>query len=206
MSAADPTAADRMRRYRQRKRDNDRNEPKNRNAKKNGRYGRRTQQLDMIKNILQELLDRNVTVVDRLRELEKEIQDLKQTVTRNGDISSVTPTTKKRAPKLDLPVPAWQPNARHFEIAHQLGHDDAWVADQAEAYFDWLANTTKKHTDFNAGFRNWLKRDPQEGTTNAKHRRLSPGDKLWLGAAQAVESYEARRRASNSLALPLLDC
>ena len=67
-----------------------------------------------------------------------------------------TPPRRQRKPKPDMAD--WKPNEDHYLRAASHGYGRAWVDDQAESYRDWNSNA-KKHSDFDAGFRNWLKKN-----------------------------------------------
>jgi len=102
----------------------------------------------------------------------------------------------------------WNPSPDHYRIAEERGYDERWVADQAERYCDWLANTKRRHKDRDRGFRNWIKTANEQRSANghAGQKKPSAVDSLYEGAARAVAAREARRRAAEPPNGPLLDC
>jgi uncharacterized protein YdaU (DUF1376 family) len=115
---------------------------------------------------------------------------------------------KKHTPKPSMDVDAWQPGDAHRLMAHELGMLGEIDA-ESDQYRCWLRNAKRPHKDLNAGFRNWLReaarRKPQVRNGNG-HAKLSPADKLFLGAARAAEAFGERERARLAAAEPLLDC
>jgi hypothetical protein len=100
---------------------------------------------------------------------------------------------------------AWMPNDQHKKVAFNKGHDPGWLDDQATLYRNHQANAKAKHKDFDKGFMNWILRSPLfEGKTN--EAKLSPVDKLYLGASRAAKAWAERERARLEADEPLLDC
>lgn len=100
----------------------------------------------------------------------------------------------------------WQPSDKHRWLVHQNHRDDAWLDDVTDRYRCWLANAKRPHTDLEAGFRNFIKARIDDEQRKSPPAKLSPVDKLYLGAARAAEAWEKRERARLALDEPLLDC
>jgi hypothetical protein len=190
MSRADPTAAARMRRYRQRLREeNDRN----------GRNGRNSVTLNRIESLekeVAELRERNVT-------LEQEIQKLKSVTQLRSVTRNATPKTKKCALPEDFTIP---PDWIEDGYAARKRHGKPWVdlTLQAEVFCNRQYSTGAIYVNWHRTWINWcLNSLVDKGEANGQ--RLSATDKFWLGAAQAAESFEARRRANHPDDDTLLD-
>ena len=88
------------------------------------------------------------------------------------------PVNGERAPK----KPALQEaTAEHRALAASLGVD---CAGEWEKYRDWLAATGKRHKDWEAGFRNWLKKARQFAPKADKHDAMSIA--IWGDRAPAL--------------------
>lgn len=104
-------------------------------------------------------------------------------------------STRARA-KSDLPED-WEPDAKTWHLADELGFtaQEAW--DQLERMRDWAKNADGgkgRKADWNAAFRNWLKRasDDRSKQPQARIQRNSTANAL---AAIDLAADEAIRRA-----------
>jgi hypothetical protein len=90
-----------------------------------------------------------------------------------------------------------------------MGYDDYWIDDQAPQFRDHHLKTEKLFTDWNACWRTWVQKAPNfqpNGKGNGTNpHKLSPVEKLYLGAARAAEAIAARERIGEPPAFPLLD-
>lgn len=71
----------------------------------------------------------------------------------------VSPTAPAKSPRKAAakPLPAdWQPTAAHRELAAELGVDCDRAADEMR---DWALSKDERKADWNAAFRNWLRRN-----------------------------------------------
>ena len=73
-------------------------------------------------------------------------------------------TTTRARPKSDMPE-GWEPDGKTWKLAEELGFtaQEAW--DQLERMRDWAKNADGgkgRKSDWNAAFRNWLKRTADE--------------------------------------------
>lgn len=62
-------------------------------------------------------------------------------------------------------APEWQPNARHFELARDLGRDERFVAEAVIEMRDWAAaeghRPIARKLSWDATFSNWMRRKAQ---------------------------------------------
>lgn len=110
---------------------------------------------------------------------------------QNGDSvdsTSKTPPGKegrgaRAARRHPTPLPeAWQPSVAACDLGHSLGLSQADVAMAADRMRDWSIGDGKLKADWDATFRNWLRKDASEPRRRPEH---------------AMSKHEQIRRAGN---------
>lgn len=90
-----------------------------------------------------------------------------------GDAAKAKP--KGRTVKTVLPD-SWSPKQEHVEQAKlEGGKDQAWVEDQARRMRDWAAAKGERAADWDARFRNWLRRGIDDGHRPHRSTSRQPG-------------------------------
>lgn len=107
----------------------------------------------------------------------------------------INPTSRAKA-KSDLPDD-WQPDAKTWMLADELGFTSQEAWDQLERMRDWAKNADGgkgRKSDWNAAFRNWLKRASDDRRNRPQNSRQRNGIHATLDAIDACAD-EAIRRA-----------
>lgn len=85
---------------------------------------------------------------------------LSESRARGGDLfGQVKPRSARRKPNIPLPED-WRPDDSHFVLGQQLGLTAARVLQEADAMRDWCASKGATSRDWDARFRNWLRKAP----------------------------------------------
>ena len=111
----------------------------------------------------------------------------------------IKPSTRARG-KSDLPDD-WEPDGKTWKIAEELGFTSQEAWDQLERMRDWAKNADGgkgRKSDWNAAFRNWLKRtaDDRRNSPKANLQRNSIADSFAVLDAvtdEAIRRTDGRR-------------
>jgi len=109
----------------------------------------------------------------------------------------IPPSSKK--PKAHALPSDWEPDAKTWNLADQLGFTSQEAWDQLERMRDWAGNAGAKglKSDWNAAFRNWLKRAADDRRTKPKAALRGNNNADSFAILDAVFD-EAIRRADGS--------
>lgn len=106
----------------------------------------------------------------------------------------INPTSRAKA-KSDLPDD-WQPDAKTWMLADELGFTSQEAWDQLERMRDWAKNADGgkgRKSDWNAAFRNWLKRASDDRRNRPQTSRQRNGIHATLDAIDACADEAIRR-------------
>ena len=86
-------------------------------------------------------------------------RDKEQEPAEQPTIGPTAPRTRRRTTVKSLLPADWMPTLEHIEQAKtEGGKNQAWVRDQAARMRDWAASKGERKVDWDAAFRNWIRR------------------------------------------------
>jgi len=115
-------------------------------------------------------------------------------------IPPILPPSSKNTKARGVSLPSdWEPDAKTWNLADQLGFTSQEAWDQLERMRDWAGNAGSKglKSDWNAAFRNWLKRAADDRRTKPKAALRGNNNADSFAILDAVFD-EAIRRADGS--------
>ncbi len=93
-----------------------------------------------------------------------------------GEILPTSPRPLRRS-KPDIPLPEdWRPDEKHLALAEELRLTDERVYREADAMRDWSASEGATSRDWDARFRNWLRRVRPDSKSQIRPGRPSATD------------------------------
>lgn len=108
----------------------------------------------------------------------------------------------QRKVSITIPLPDdWRPNEKHYELAASLGFGRESTDAEAEKMRDWSRAKGKRANcaDWNARFRNWLRKAAEDRKGGPTKPRLVPAkgpakQEGWSGMAAVQAEIEERKR------------